>query len=47
MDIRDLLREINRKVTPLRHLDCHNFLRIPRVLDVIRRNTNKKKRTKK
>lgn len=47
MDIRDELKEINRKVTPLRHLDCHNFLSMPRTLTEIKRNTNRKKRTRK
>ncbi len=41
MDIRDELRQLNRV------FECHNFLRIPRVLDSIRRNTHKIKRKKK
>lgn len=38
MDIRDELRTLNRVFA------CPNFIRIPRVLDAIRRNTAKKKK---
>lgn len=38
MDLRDELKRLNEL------LHCPNFTRIPAVLDVIRRNTHKKKR---
>lgn len=41
MDIRDEIQILNRI------LNCHNFLRIPHVLDQIRRNTKKVKRATK
>ena len=41
MDLRDELKRLNAV------LHCSNFLAIPHKLDAIRRNTTKKKRTKK
>lgn len=41
MDIRDELKRLNGL------LNCHNFTRIPFVLDQIKRNTTKKKRARK
>ena len=41
MDIRDELREIKNRLAPLQ---CGNFLNIPRKLDRIGRNTERKKR---
>lgn len=38
MDIRDELKKLNRV------FECYNFVRIPRVLDRIQRNTAKKKK---
>lgn len=46
MDLRDELKEIKELLRPLRHLECSNFLRIPKKLDRIGRNTEKKKRKK-
>lgn len=43
MDIRNLLDQIAESLRPLR---CHNFLRIPRVLDKIQLNTKKRPRKK-
>lgn len=44
MDIRDELKQMNLILSVLR---CTNFLNIPHKLDAIRRNTAKKRRTKK
>jgi len=41
MDIRDELQGINQSLMPLR---CHNFLRIPHVLDKITINTKKRRK---
>jgi len=41
MDIREELRAMNLK---LNVLQCGNFLKIPRVLESIKRNTNRKKK---
>lgn len=38
MDIRDELKKLNRV------FECYNFVRIPRVLDRIQRNTAEKKK---
>jgi len=40
MDIRDELQKLNRL------LHCHNAVRIPKILDAIRRNTTKRRKKK-
>lgn len=41
LDIREELQAMNVQLIPLRNLGCANFLRIPRKLDRISRNTAK------
>jgi hypothetical protein len=41
MDLRDELQEMNRTLSVLK---CINFIRIPRILDGIRKNTTRKRR---
>lgn len=43
MDIRDELRQTNRKLSVLQ---CPDFIKIPAQLDRIRRNTTRKRRPK-
>ena len=44
MDIREELKALHATMSILK---CHNFIRIPHVLEAIRRNTNKPKKAAK
>lgn len=47
MDIRDELQEMKELLRPLHRLNCSDFIRIPRKLDRIGRNTEPRKKSTK